>query len=332
MHLLSCKVLLINELKTYYLKMAKPKSKPDLLWKDLLAEFDAEFIEFFLGKKLHDSIDFSVEPEFLEQELNDTFAANEPNKKITDKIVRYSLKNGKFRFIIIHIEFQGKSEKDFAERMFRYFVYIYLKYGSTDITALALYTGASRPNAYSTFTVSVFGTKLTYQFNTYTVREKDETELEKSDNPFALAVLASLYLIKAGKDPNQKLAYKKKLIEIARTKNFDFAKLYRLINFVEYLITLPKELELEFKIFSHQPKIEKKMEADKEFLETYSNILGIKKAIKEFREEGREEGREELIMNIHNKMGFSAKQIANMTNFSVEYIQGVIEKHENSKR
>ncbi len=320
--------------------MKKTKSKPDLLWKDLLAEFDAEFILFFFGKKLHDSIDFSVDAEFLEQELNETFAANEPNKKITDKIVRYRLKNGQYRFVIIHIEFQGKSEKDFAERMFRYFVYIYIKYGSTDITTLALYTGASRPKMYSIFSISMFGTKLNYEFNTYTVREQNEDELLKSDNPFALAVLASLYLIKAGKEPNLKLAYKKKLIEIARTKNFDLAKLYRLINFVQQLVVLPKDLEIEFKQYVHQPKIEEKMEANKEFLETYSVYFGIEKAIDEIREEAAEKGmekgrvqeREELILNIHDKMGFSAEQIANLTDFSVEYIQSVINKYANKNR
>lgn len=307
--------------------MKKTESKPDLLWKDLLTEFDAEFVLFFLGKKLHDAIDFTVKPEFLEQELNETFAANEPNKKIADKIVRYRLKNGKYRFVIVHIEFQGQSEKDFVERMFRYFIYIYLKYGSKDISAIALYTGASRPKVYDTFSISTFGTSMTYKFNTYTVRDQSEEILLQSESPFAIAVLASLYLIKAGKDPNQKLAYKKKLVEIAITKNFDRAKLYRLFNFVFYLVRLPKDLETEFKQFAIQPKIEKKMEFKKDFLETFAHnaLTDIRK---EEREKGIEKGREELIMNIHDKMGFSAEQIASMTDFSVDYIQSVIDKYE----
>lgn len=320
--------------------MKKKVSSPDLLWKDLFTEFDAEFILFFFGKKLYNSIDFSVPPEFLEQEFNETFAANEPNKKISDKIVRYRLKNGQYQFIIVHIEFQGKSEKAFAERMFRYFIYIYLKYGTKYVTALALYTGSSRPKIYNAFAFSIFGTKLTYEFNTYTVREQSAEELLKSDSPFAIAVLASLYLIKAGKNPSQKLAYKKKLVEIAIAKNFDKRKLFRLINFVQYIVTLPKNLELEFKQFAHHPIIEEKMKADKDFLETYSVVLGIDEAIDEIRheaaekgiEKGREEEREILIMAIRNKMGFSDEQIANMTNFSVEYIQSVINKFERKKK
>ena len=65
-----------------------PISQADLLWKDLVTEFDTDFILFFFGKILHDSIDFSVAPVFLEQEFNDVFTGNEPTKKITDKIIR----------------------------------------------------------------------------------------------------------------------------------------------------------------------------------------------------------------------------------------------------
>ncbi|MBL7814673.1 MAG: hypothetical protein JNL70_06675 [Saprospiraceae bacterium] len=323
--------------------MKKSESKPDLLWKDLFTEFNAEFIHFFLGKKLHSSIDFSVKPEFLEQELNETFAANEPQKKITDKIVRYKLKNGQYRFLIVHIEFQGKSEKNFSERMFRYFVYIYLKYGTIEITALALYTGFSRPKDYNAFKVSMFGTQLHYEFNTYTVREQDEQVLMKSDNPFAIAVLASLYLIKAGKDVLLRLSYKKKLIEIARKKDFDFAKLFRLINFVGYLVTLPRDLELEYTTSTFKPIIQEKMKFSRAYIETYANVLGISEILEEIKqdyakealekgmekgmEKGIERGREELIMNIYNKMGFNALQISNMTDLSVSYIQSIIDKH-----
>jgi hypothetical protein len=34
-----------------------PVSQADSLWKDLVSEFDTEFILFFFGKLLHDAID-----------------------------------------------------------------------------------------------------------------------------------------------------------------------------------------------------------------------------------------------------------------------------------
>ncbi len=318
-------------------KQRKPKiptSKPDLLWKDLFTEFHSEAVLFFLGRRVHNTIDFTYPPEFLEQELNETFAGNEPNKKITDKIVRYRLKNGKFRYLILHVEFQGKAERAFVERMYRYFVYIYIKYNSKDVTALAIYTGASRPKVFDTFSITCCGTKLSYKFNTYTVREQNEEQLLASDNPIAIAVLASLYLIKAGKDPNQKLDYKKKLIEIARKKDFDRAKLFRLLNFVKYLIRLPSKFEFEFKEYINQFKNQEKMEYSLDFIETFFGSE-LKAFEQKKHEEGREEGREEsqkereiAVMNIRKQLGFNAKQIATLLPYPIEYIQSVINKFE----
>ena len=267
--------------------------------------------------------------------MSDVFAGKYPTKKITDKIVRYRLKNGKFRFLILHVEFQGKAERKFVERMFEYFIYIYIKYKTKDITALALYLGASRPKIYNIFNLVCFGTKLTYEFNTYTVREQKEDALLKSDNPMAIAILASLYMIKAGQDPNLKFAYKKNLIEIARKKNFDSAKLLRLLNFVKYLVKLPENLELEYTKFIAPPKNEKEMEYTEDFLtEVAPNTI---KAIRaESMEKGRaelEKEREEFIMNWRDKLGYNAEQIAPMMpKLTVKYIQSVIDKFEKKNK
>jgi hypothetical protein len=312
-----------------------PISQADLLWKALVTEFDTEFILFFFGKILHDAIDFSVALEFLEQEFNDVFTGNYPTKKITDKIIRYRLKNGKTKIIILHIEFQGQFDKNFPERMFWYFMYIATKYNTTDITALAIYTGSRKPKVYDCFTMSHFGTKLTYSFNTYVIREQKEADLLASDNPISVAVLAALYMIKAGRSNFQRYEFKKKMVEVARMKNFDTQKSFRLLTFVGHLMTLPPKLETAFKEFTQSSKIEEKMPISKETLELYGGT-----AIKEIREEAREQGleqgleqgevrgQEKTIMNIRRNKGYSAELIADITGFHVQYVQSVIDKFE----
>jgi hypothetical protein len=190
--------------------------------------------------------------------------------------------------------------------------------------------------------MSGFGTNMTYKFNTYTVREQSEKQLLRSDNPFAIAVLASLYLIKAGQDPNQKLAFKKNLIEIARKKSFDRAKLYRLFNFVQYLIRLPPKFELEYKQFIAQPKNEEKMEYSRDFLEIYASgeIKAIREeerkaareAVHEAALEERKKEREKSIMKLYDKMGLTAKQIAEVYDFTTKYVQSVINKFEEERK
>jgi hypothetical protein len=312
-----------------------PISQADMLWKDLVTEFDAEFILFFFGKILHDSIDFSVAPEFLEQEFNDVYTGNVPTKKIADKIIKYRLKDGKIKIIILHIEFQGQFDKSFPERMFWYFMYIATKYKTTDITALAIYTGAHKPTVFDCFTMSNFGTKLTYAFNAYIIRKQKVATLLASENPVSVAVLAALYMIKAGKNDFQRYEFKKKMVEVALTKNFDKHKSFRLLNFVAHLMTLPETLETAFKEFIQSPKIEEKMPIDKETLMLFGG-----RAVAELQEEAREQGeargeargraqeRELLIMNSRRTMGFSVEDIAKILGFQVLYVQSVIDKFE----
>jgi flagellar biosynthesis/type III secretory pathway protein FliH len=111
-------------------------------------------------------------------------------------------------------------------------------------------------------------------------------------------------------------------------------KFFRLLNFVRKLIKLSKPLEEDFEQHISQTKIQKAMQADKEFLTHYPVFFG--KAVAEIREEGREEGleqgreqeREHLIMNARRIMGFSAEQIAKINNLQVLYVQSIIDKFE----
>jgi hypothetical protein len=124
--------------------------------------------------------------------------------------------------------------------------------------------------------------------------------------------------------------YKKKLVDIVIAKQFDRKKLSRLLIFVRHLIKLPKNFENNFKSYIIQPKVQNNMEETKESLLEYPSIYG--KAINEIKEDVRQETlkeeREKTIMNIRRTMGFSVEQIANMTDFTIEFVQSVIDKFE----
>jgi hypothetical protein len=198
------------------------------------------------------------------------FSDKETGKKITDKLIRFRLKNGKMKFVFVHIEFQGKSGKAFSRRMFWYYVYIMAKYRTTDITAIAIYTGDEVTKLHNTFKVEQFGTMMHYIFNVYVVSTQNEADLMASDNPLAIAVLANLYVNQTRSELEKRAEYKKNLFELALLKGYDIEKTQNLLTFVLYLMQLPKELEAEMKYFykknkktSHmstatQPKVKKK--------------------------------------------------------------------------
>jgi hypothetical protein len=226
----------------------------DYWWKRLTTEFTPEFIEFFFSIHLYNLIDWTHEPEYLEQELTAAFTDSKSKKKIADKLIRLRLKNGKTKFIFVHIEFQGKSGRVFLRRMFWYFVYIMAKYQTTDITAVVIYTGDDVAKVYDRFEVNHFGTIMSYIFNTYVVSKQSETELMASNNPMAIAVLANLYVNQTRTELEKRAEYKKKLFELAKFKGYDREKTERLLTFVLYLMQLPEWLEADMKSFYRKNK------------------------------------------------------------------------------
>ena len=148
--------------------------------------------------------------------------------------------------MFVHIEVQATFEKDFAERMFGYYTLIYNKYELKDITAIAIFTNSKVPKNHNHFTHTLFGTTISYKFNSYKIRDQKEIELLKSKNPFALAVLANLYVLKTSQKYDKRLIQKEKLFEIAKKVGYDEKKLIRLLIFVKNLMVLPEDLEFKF--------------------------------------------------------------------------------------
>lgn len=106
----------------------------DGLWKKLIYELFEEFILFF-AVDLYEAIDFSKEPEFLQQELFQEIIQEKKGRQIADQIVKVYLNNGIEKWLLIHIEVQGDRDLDFSKRMFRYYYRIFDKY-DRDIIAM----------------------------------------------------------------------------------------------------------------------------------------------------------------------------------------------------
>ena len=216
----------------------------DAYWKEIITTLFADFVQFFLPD-VYEQIDFDKPPEFLEQELQKLIADKlKKGKVINDKLAKVQLKDGSERWLLIHIEVQSYHEADFAERMFAYFYRIYDKYGP-HITAMAIYTGASKQQP-DTFRYELFGTEVTYHFNTFSIRQAKEAALLASDNPFALALLAGKYHLQTRKNVEKRYAFKRKLVTLALEKNYTRDTIMALLRFVHLIVSLPKTLETKF--------------------------------------------------------------------------------------
>jgi len=265
----------------------------DILWKEIIEDLFEDFVRFFLPD-LYKKIDFSRGYQFLDKELAQIIDKVLQGKKISDRLVNVHLKDGTENWILIHIEVQGYKEKQFSERMFKYFYRIYDKYNKK-IVALSIFTEGSKKYKPKRFNYEFHGTKLNYEYNIYKVLEQNEADLLSSDNPFALVVLSGLYALKS-ENEGEKLRYqfKNKLVRLLLKKEYSREKIYNVFEFLDGILFLSDNLELEFK-----EKVNQliggadKMGISKEMTNIYQ--VGEKKGIEEGIEKGIEKEKKEMV-------------------------------------
>ena len=223
--------------------MSKPRIQYDKNWKEAVTHMIRPFVGFFMPK-LYNDIDWSVEPQFLEQELHSALNIKK-GKRITDKLVKVRLLNGEERWIFIHIEFQSDGNKVIGLRMYRYYRRIYDLYGK-EITAIVIYTGNSIPKMHNRYEHTVYGTSIIYIFNSYAIIKQDEASLLADPNPFSIVVLANYYVLKTKNDSEKRYQFKEKLYQLASERQYSLEFTNKLLTFVLELMKLPPNLEDKF--------------------------------------------------------------------------------------
>ncbi len=246
----------------------------DGLWKRLILAFFDKFLEFFLPGLLLE-VDLSKAPEFLEQELLTIMPKQTAKGRMSlDKLLKFWTKDGLHKHIFVHIEVQSSREAGFTERTFKYFYRIYDREGKL-ITTIAIYTHDDVPEPHDRFVYEYQGTKLTYEFNTFLVRDADEKELEASDNVFALVILACKYANHTKNDVELRRKFKLKLFRLAIDRGYSRKQIEALLSFIDFVVYLPPELNQALKVeFKKEKQKEKKnMEKDYVISPTFDEIF-----------------------------------------------------------
>ncbi len=221
--------------------------KDDLLWKGIIEDIFDDFLRFFIPDA--DSIfDFGRKPQFLDKEMEQLFPpeGDEFSPKVVDKLVQVFTKDGGEEWILLHIEVQGQYQKDFSERMYRYYARIFDKYNRS-ITAFAIFTEASTKPRPDTYQREYLGTKLLYKFNAYKIAAQSDEELLASDNPFALvvAVAKTAFAGRNIKDSRERdellLNLKRPLARELLLKDIPKEKIRVLMNFLRYYVRFDNE-------------------------------------------------------------------------------------------
>lgn len=303
----------------------------DHLWKKMITDLFEDFIQFVIPE-LYERVDWSKKPLSLEQELHKISSGIKKGKRTVDKLFNVHLQNGTDQWILIHVEIQGSTDSDFSKRMFQYYYRIFDKHNK-DIVAIALLTDSSRSFHPNKFTQEMFGTKLSYRYNTVKLMSLNQGQLKESKSPIALALLAGQYLVQSKWKPELRYQYKRELIKLVLqdetiTRHEKSEVISTLLFFIDKLLAIPDEytekLTYEIKII---------LKEDDRMSQNWNleNAPTFKGVFEMIREEGREEGIEKGIekgkhakaMEIAKRLlakGLDVQLIADTTELPLEEI------------
>ncbi|HEX4947984.1 MAG TPA: DUF4351 domain-containing protein [Blastocatellia bacterium] len=267
---------------------AAPPEK-DNAWKDVLNQFFREFMEFFFTHIAAD-IDWARGYEFLDKELEQITRDHRIGRRLADKLVKVWLRDGREQWLLIHLEVQGALRRGFAKRIYIYNYRIFDKYDA-EVISLALLTDSPRPSQLMTWQVQRWNCDLTFRFPVISLADYETRwdELEASRNPFALAVMAHLRVKQARGDNARKFAWKRELIFRLYECGYTRQEIYTFFRFVDWVMSLPAELEEKLKTEIHQYKEGKRMP----YISTWERLVK-----EDGRVEGLEQGLEQGTRNI----------------------------------
>ncbi len=233
--------------KIIYLVMQTNQIDYDVHWKEVINAYIEAFLAFFLPD-LFKEIDFSEKPIFLDKELHEIIAEKLEGTRISDTLVEVKLKNGEQQCILIHVEVQSYHDTSFPLRMYTINYRLWDKHNK-NIAAIAVFTTSSKMKQF--YERKCFGTKIRYDYINYYIKDQagKEVELKASDNIFATIVLASLYAqqTKEKDEAKKRLFFKKQLIKLLFEKQFTKIDIKSIILFIDAILKLPSNLQIEFK-------------------------------------------------------------------------------------
>ena len=309
----------------------KPTKKPaipyDKLWKGITADHFYDFLAMFLPK-LYKKVDITKPPVFLEKELRAVVEGK--TLTVADKLVKVALKDGTEKWVFVHIEFENSHSPAIKERMFEYYCRIRAKY-SKDIVALVIYTGGQVPNKANVYEQRNFDTWLTYKFSTYEIINQSEDDLMKNPNPFAIVILANLYVLKTQDNNGERLTLKQKIYDLAKQRKYPKEQTANLILFITELMKLPAKLEKTFTTYiSKSQKNTKDMMPITQAGRNVADALGKQaygKSIKEL-----DATVTNTIIHLFSESKISINDIAIIMSLEVEFITSILKKYKLIKK
>ncbi|MBF0165816.1 MAG: DUF4351 domain-containing protein [Magnetococcales bacterium] len=218
----------------------------DSPWKEILKAYFKNFLEFFLPEA-HDGINWQRDPEFLDKELDRiTKEALAKNRRV-DLLVKAWLLTGEEFWVLIHVEVQGDRDPEFAERMYTCQHRAYDLHRKP-VVGLAILADEDPSWRVSEYRQEIFGSEVVYKFNAVKLIDYLDhlSDLETSDNPFAIVTLAHLRAKQTKNQPEVRYREKMGIVRGLRHRGFNHQAIIDLCRFIDWVLSLPEKLDDQF--------------------------------------------------------------------------------------
>ncbi len=263
------------------------RSEFDSPWKEILRIFLRSVLTLCFPR-IAVQIDWRKPVEFLDKELEQIFRGASAGKFIVDKLVKAHLTDGRIGVLFIHLEVQHRPDTAFPKRVCDYNRRAE-DYCGQPVLSLAILADPDpdwRPDAYES---AWFGCELRFKFPVCKLLDlaARQEELLQSGEPVGILIIADWVAGRTRQNDVERMEWKwkltRRLYESGQTKQ-QVLELYR---FIDWLLALSPDLEMNYRGQVHQYEQEKSMPYI-----TSAERFGIEQGLKQGREEGREEGLE----------------------------------------
>ncbi|MEP7340076.1 MAG: hypothetical protein ABI977_20225, partial [Acidobacteriota bacterium] len=219
----------------------------DSPWKEVLERFFESCVAFFFPQA-HAQIDWSRGVEFLDKELQKIMADAAIGRRLADKLAKVYLLSGEELWVLVHLEVQGQRQKLFERRMYIYSYRAFDRFGRM-VASFAILTDENRNWRPNEFGYKLLGTEMSLKFQTVKLLDYAAgwESLEKSKNPFAVVVMAFLKAIETRRSPDRRYVWKLGLMKGLYRRGHKAEDVRQLFRFIDWVLTLPRELTTRFK-------------------------------------------------------------------------------------
>lgn len=283
--------------------MSERRDEYDSPWKDILEAYFPDFILFFFPQ-IHQDIDWSRGYDFLDQELQQVVRDADLGKRLADKLVKVWKISGEETWVLIHIEIQSQEETRFSERMFIYYYRLRDKYNQ-QIASLAILGDERKTWRPAAFQEALWGCEAIFRFPIIKLLDYESRwdELEVSQNPFTIAVMAHLKTKETRNNAQARKEWKFRLTRRLYEQGYERQDILNLFRFLDWMLELPEGLKQAFQAELAQYEQERQM----------PYITSIEQMAKE-------QERNAIALNMLRKQ-IDLETIAEVTGLSIEQLQ-----------